>query len=123
MITLPPQAVAVFFIKVASSMKYRTFAEFYPFYLSQHADPRCRACHYIGSTLVLICLLASIASGQYYGILLLPVLGYGCAWFGHFCFEHNKPATFEQPWYSFVADWVMYRDWLVRVLGRGKRFE
>jgi hypothetical protein len=27
-----------------------TFAEFYPYYLTQHADRRCRRAHFIGST-------------------------------------------------------------------------
>jgi hypothetical protein len=38
------------------------------------------------------------------------VFGYGCAWFGHYRFEKNKPATFKYPFYSFLADWVMFRD-------------
>jgi hypothetical protein len=25
-----------------------------------------------------------------------------------FFFEHNKPATFKYPLYSFMGDWVMY---------------
>jgi hypothetical protein len=36
--------------------------------------------------------------------------GYGCAWIGHFVFEKNKPASFKRPLYSFIGDWVMYRD-------------
>jgi hypothetical protein len=42
--------------------------------------------------------------------------GYGCAWIGHFGFEKNKPASFKRPLYSFMGDWVMYRDmWRGRV--------
>ncbi len=41
-----------------------------------------------------------------YGLLC----GYGCAWVGHFGFEKNKPASFKRPWYSFMGDWVMYKD-------------
>jgi hypothetical protein len=38
------------------------------------------------------------------------------AWIGHFGFEKNKPASFKQPFYSFLGDWVMYRDiWVGRV--------
>lgn len=40
-------------------------------------------------------------------LLALPVVGYGFAWIGHFGFEHNKPATFQYPVYSLMADWVM----------------
>jgi hypothetical protein len=43
----------------------------------------------------------------------LPVVGYGFAWIGHFFFEHNRPATFTYPFYSFAGDWVMFRDMLI----------
>ncbi|MBO2553388.1 DUF962 domain-containing protein [Shewanella algae] len=87
--------------------KYKSFAEFYPFYLSQHSDPVCRGLHYLSSTLVLLILLFSLLSGQFVWLLALPVVGYGFAWIGHFGFEHNKPATFQYPVYSLMADWVM----------------
>ena len=38
------------------------------------------------------------------------VSGYAFAWVGHFFFEHNKPATFRHPFYSFAGDWVMFKD-------------
>lgn len=43
---------------------------------------------------------------------LLPGLlaAYGCAWFGHFYFEKNRPATLKFPVYSFMGDIVMYKD-------------
>jgi hypothetical protein len=40
--------------------------------------------------------------------------GYGFAWIGHFGFEKNKPASFKRPLYSFMGDWVMYRDMWVQ---------
>ncbi len=87
--------------------KYKSFAEFYPFYLSQHSDPVCRGLHYLGSILVFLLLLFSLLSGEFVWLLALPVVGYGFAWIGHFGFEHNKPATFQYPVYSLMADWVM----------------
>ena len=35
-----------------------------------------------------------------------------CAWLGHFFFEHNKPATFQYPLWSFMGDWVMLKHFL-----------
>jgi len=32
-----------------------SFAEFYPFYLSEHSDRTCRRLHFAGSTLALLC--------------------------------------------------------------------
>lgn len=98
--------------------KYKSFAEFYPFYLSQHSDPVCRGLHYLGSILVLLILLFSLLSGQFVWLLALPVVGYGFAWMGHFGFEHNKPATFQYPVYSLIADWVM----LVQFVSGKRRF-
>ncbi|WP_108946001.1 Mpo1-like protein [Shewanella fidelis] len=92
---------------LAVNKGYRTFSEFYPFYLSQHQHKICRVLHYIGSSLVIM-LFAYICLSQRWSLmLLLPIIGYGFAWVGHFVFEKNRPATFEYPLYSFMADWVM----------------
>jgi hypothetical protein len=37
------------------------------------------------------------------------------AWVAHFFIEHNKPATFKYPFWSFAADWKM---WALAVTGR-----
>ncbi|GIU34388.1 DUF962 domain-containing protein [Shewanella schlegeliana] len=96
------------------SKRYASFAEFYPFYLSQHQDKTCRALHYLGSTLVLLIFAYSLLSAQWWMLLALPVIGYGFAWVGHFAFEKNRPATFNYPLYSFLADWVMLYQALSR---------
>ena len=92
--------------------KFSNFAEFYPYYLAEHRHPVCRALHYIGSMLVLCLLVYSLLSQQWHCLWLLPLVGYGFAWLGHFLFEHNKPATFKYPLYSLAADWVMLKDFL-----------
>lgn len=95
-----------------SDKKFNSFTEFYPFYLSQHQNSVCRMLHYIGSILVLSMLAYSLLNQQYLLLWTLPIIGYGFAWVGHFFFEHNKPATFIYPWYSFLGDWVMLFDFL-----------
>lgn len=93
-----------------SEKRFNTFAEFYPFYLAEHENLTCRRLHFIGSALILVVIGYAIYS-QFWNILwALPVLGYGFAWVGHFFFEHNKPATFTYPFYSFMGDWVMFKD-------------
>jgi len=95
---------------------FQTFEEFYPFYLTEHSNRTCRLLHFIGSTLVLGCLVLLLATGDGYWLLVGLLCGYGFAWIGHFVFEKNKPASFRRPLYSFRGDWVMYRDiWLGKV--------
>ena len=92
---------------------FNNFAEFYPFYLGEHADATCRRLHFIGSSLVLMVISYSLLTGQLVYLWSLPVIGYGFAWVGHFFFEKNKPATFKYPLYSLMGDWVMFKDILV----------
>lgn len=91
------------------SAQFQSFAEFYPYYLSEHQNRVCRLLHVVGSSLVLIefmCLLVIESSSWWW--LLLPLTGYGCAWVGHFFFEKNRPATFRYPVWSLMGDWVMF---------------
>jgi hypothetical protein len=88
----------------------KTFAEFYPFYLSEHSNRTCRRLHFVGSTLALLCLAIALFRGMPLFILYGLLFGYGFAWLGHFGFEKNKPASFKRPLYSFMGDWVMYKD-------------
>lgn len=96
-----------------TAKEYRDFKSFYPFYLSQHQNITCRRLHFIGSSLILITLAYMLINASWGLLWTLPLLGYGFAWVGHFFFEKNKPATFTYPVYSFIGDWVMYKDLLV----------
>jgi len=91
---------------------YRNFSDFYPFYLSEHANRTCRRLHFVGTTLVLATLVAAVGTGHLRLLWLMPLFGYGFAWAGHYLFEKNRPATFEHPLYSFAGDWMMYWDML-----------
>ena len=90
--------------------EYQSFADFYPFYLSEHSDPVCRRLHFIGSLLVLLTLFYAAYTRRWLLLLAVPVIGYGFAWVGHFFFEKNRPATFTYPLYSFMGDWRMFKD-------------
>lgn len=89
---------------------FRSFAEFYPYYLGEHQNRTCRRLHVIGSTGVLVLLLLALGWQDWRLLWAMPVCGYGFAWVGHFFFEHNRPATFRYPLWSLMGDWVMYRD-------------
>lgn len=90
--------------------KYSTFGDFYPDYLREHKNRACRRLHFIGTALVLLAGVYIVSTNRWILIWLIPVLGYGFAWVGHFFFEKNKPATFEHPVYSLIGDWVMFKD-------------
>lgn len=98
---------------VNRDLRFTNFSEFYPYYLSEHRNSTCRSLHYIGSSIGLGVLLFSITSGKFQYIPLALVAGYAFAWIGHFFFEHNKPATFRYPLWSFIGDWVMLKDFLL----------
>lgn len=88
--------------------QFRSFKEFYPYYLAQHAHPNCRRLHFVGTLLVIITALSAVVSGRWQFLWLLPVFGYGFAWLGHMIFEKNRPATFSHPFYSLLGDFVMF---------------
>lgn len=94
------------------SREFRSFSEFYPYYLSEHSNRTCRRLHFVGTLGLLAVALVAVLSGRPGLLWLMPVVGYGCAWIGHFFFERNKPATFRHPFYSLVGDFVMFRDML-----------
>ena len=93
---------------------FQSFAEFYPYYLSEHGHPVSRRLHFIGTALVIALAVWVAVTGTLWGLLLLPVAGYGFAWVGHFFFEKNRPATFQYPFYSLAGDFVMFKDILTR---------
>ncbi|MCH7696832.1 MAG: DUF962 domain-containing protein [Proteobacteria bacterium] len=94
--------------------QFASFKDFYPFYLNEHRNRVCRRLHVVGLFLVLVLLLYIFLSRHWLLILLVPVVGYGFAWTGHFFFEKNKPATFVHPLYSFIGDWVMFKDIMLK---------
>lgn len=86
---------------------FQSFREFWPFYLSQHHHPACRLFHYLGTMTGIFLLIYFISIGNYFAIPLSFIPGYGFAWTGHFVFEKNKPAAFNNPVWSFIGDFKM----------------
>jgi hypothetical protein len=97
--------------------RYRTFEDFYPFYLTEHVNPVSRRLHVIGTSLVVLCLILAMIFGDGRWLIAMPVIGYGFAWVGHFFFEKNKPATFKYPAFSLMGD---FRLWFETVTGKRK---
>lgn len=100
-------------------MEFKSFKEFYPFYLGEHANLTCRRLHFFGTAGVLSLILLIFFTGNFALLWALPIIGYGFAWAGHYIFEKNRPATFKHPLYSLMGDFKMFWDILV---GRVKAF-
>ena len=83
------------------------FAEFWPEYVRAHSRPATRVVHLIGTLLGWMIVGAAIAERTWWLVLLALVVSYGLAWVSHFFVEHNMPATFEHPLYSWWADQKM----------------
>ena len=89
---------------------FARFADFYPFYLSEHSNRTNRRLHFIGTTLGIAALLHALSTLNFWWLLAGVVIGYAFAWVGHFFVEKNRPATFTHPLYSFMGDWAMWKD-------------
>ncbi len=86
---------------------FSSFADFWPYYLSEHSKPATRLLHCVGTLVALAFVGLMIAIGKWWLFPLALVPGYGCAWVGHFFIEKNRPATFSYPLWSFMGDWKM----------------
>jgi hypothetical protein len=85
----------------------RTFSEFWPFYALAHRHPLTRVFHSAGTLLGWACFIAAFVTRDYWLLLAALVAPYALAWFSHFFVEHNRPATFGHPLWSWLADQKM----------------
>jgi hypothetical protein len=93
-----------------AGVDYRSFRDFYPFYLSEHSRSGTRRLHFAGTLLVLLTFGYAVVTGWWGLLALVPLFGYGFAWVGHFAVEKNRPATFQHPLYSLAGDFRMFGD-------------
>ena len=92
-----------------------TFEDFWPDYVRAHSKPVTQLIHCMGTILGWVLLGAAIAVERWWWIVLAVVVGYAFAWISHLFVEHNQPATFEHPLWSWWAD---QRMMLLTLVGR-----
>jgi hypothetical protein len=95
----------------------RTFDEFWPLYVRAHMQPVTRALHFTGTLTGWVLLVFALVLPNLWLIPLALVVGYAFAWLSHFFVEHNKPATFGHPGWSWLADQKMVGLMLVGKMG------
>ena len=88
--------------------RYDNFKDFYPYYLSEHDNKHTKLLHFIGTSIAIFFYVRFFMTFDPMFLLYSLLAGYGFAWIAHFFVEHNKPATFTYPFYSFIGDHVMY---------------
>lgn len=88
--------------------EFRSFDEFWPFYLGEHSHPTNRVLHFVGTTLAMLFAIGTIVTLQPWFLPLALLPGYGMAWIGHFVIEKNRPATFKHPLWSLMGDFKMW---------------
>ncbi len=103
---------------MSTGKQYKDFRSFYPYYLTEHSDSTNRLLHFIGTFLLIVSLVLGFVTGNWLFFILVPVLGYGFAWVGHFFIEKNKPATFTYPIYSLASDFVMFWHTITGQIGK-----
>lgn len=84
-----------------------SFASFWPEYVRAHSHPGTRAIHLAGTLAGWALLIAAIALRHWWWVVLALIVSYALAWVSHFFVEHNRPATFEHPLFSWWADQKM----------------
>jgi hypothetical protein len=92
-----------------------TFGEFWPAYVRAHSKAATRVVHCVGTILGWVLVGAAIAEQRWLWVLAALVISYALAWLSHFFVEHNRPATFEHPLWSWWADQRMV---FLMVVGR-----
>ena len=64
--------------------RYKTFEEFWPYYLQEHSDGFNRRLHQVGTTGALATVAMAVIKRKPALVPLALVAGYGPAWVGHF---------------------------------------
>ena len=80
-----------------------TIDEYYKHYLTLHQNKWCRRLHVVGQFATIGFILVALRVNLVL-LLLAPFIIYPFAWSGHYFFEKNKPAAFNDPIKAKICD-------------------
>jgi hypothetical protein len=88
--------------------RYQRFDDFWPYYVSEHANPLNRKLHFWGTNNLFFWLVLAIVGRSPKLVVFAVISSYAYAWIGHFLIEKNRPATLNYPFLSALGDLQMY---------------
>lgn len=92
---------------MASTERFTSFSEFWPFYVCEHSAPATRILHFAGTATIVPFAVTAILYSPWF-VLATPFSAYGFAWIAHLFVERNRPATFTHPVWSLMGDFRMF---------------
>jgi len=102
-------------------LSFDSLEDFYPYYLCQHQLESTKLFHFLATanSLTFLSIWLFMTGEKQRGVTrMVKLIGFGIlqayalAWFSHFFFEQNKPATWIWPWLSFKSDFKLFADLL-----------
>ncbi len=87
--------------------QFKSYEEFWPYYLSLHSKRGTQLFHTAGLLLGVSLFIVGILTLNWIYIGLALVCGYGFAWTSHFLIEKNNPAAWQFPGWSFLSEFKM----------------
>lgn len=98
--------------------RFKSFEEFWPYYLNEHSKKSTRNIHVAGTGAAVVLLGAAVVTGQWWLPAAAVAAGYGSAWTAHAFIEKNKPATFKYPLWSLRGDFKMLGHFVTGTLDK-----
>jgi hypothetical protein len=105
-------------VRIGAMKEPGSFAQFWPHYVLAHRQPLTRIFHATGTLIGWALVVTAIVRGNWWYVLAALIVPYALAWFSHLFVEHNRPATFGHPLWSWLADQKMVAMALTGKMGR-----
>ena len=95
---------------------FKTYADFWPFYLSRRTKTGTRTFHYFGSGLALMLLAKAVQASEPLLVPLAVATAFIYGWIGLWFVERTQPTSFRYPIWSLISDYRMFYLYLTRRL-------